>query len=448
MKQIHLSEQLDYKRIFQASYAPILMTVFTSLYSIIDGVFISNFAGDASFAGLNLVFPFIMVLASFGFMLGTGGSALVSIDLGQGDKEKANQHFSMIFYFVLILGVLLGIIGFFTVPLFAKQMASLSSGNTEEMVRQGTIYGRILCGGILLYMLQNLFQVFFIAAEKPRLGFLTIFIAGCTNIGLDALFIAGFKWGIVGAAVATLIGQSISSIFPIVYFLKKKDAVIHFVKTKLDFRAIGQASFNGSSEFVSNISGSIVSSCYNAQLLKYVGQNGVSSYGIIMYVSYIFMAIFMGYSTAMSPFVGYQYGAENHKELHNILKRSLILIAVMGALMFGLAESLAEPLARLLSSGNEDLVALTIRGERIYAFVYLTCGFSIFSSSFFTALNNGTVSAIISFVRSLVFEIVCVFTMPLIFSVNGIYSSAPFAEIGSSLMTVFFLIQEKKKYQY
>ncbi len=446
---IHLNDHLTFKRIFFASYASILMMVFTSIYSIVDGIFISNFAGNNAFAGLNLVFPFIMILGAVGYMFGSGGSALISKTLGEKKPELANQYCSMIVYFIIGIGLIGGVIGFFSVEPFVKWMASLNqAGDVDpETITQGILYGRILTGGIVLMMLQYVFQSLFLICEKPKLGFAVIAGSGLINMALDAVFIAGFHWGIAGAAAATLIGQSFGAIFPIVYFSVSKDNMLKLGKPIWDMKALGHSAWNGSSEFVSNISSSIVGACFNAQLLVMIGQDGVAAYGIVMYISYIFMAVFMGYSAAMAPFIGYQYGAGNKKELSNILKKSFILIAITGLVMFGLCQLLADPLASFLSGGSTHLKEIAVNANRIYSFVYLSAGFSIFTSSYFTSLNNGTASAVVSFCRSAA-EAAAVFIIPLWLGVNGIWASSCFAEIVSSIVMITFLIGLKKRYGY
>ncbi len=446
---VHLEEHLTFKKIFIASYASILMMVFTSIYSIVDGVFISNFAGNNAFAGLNLVFPYIMILGAFGYMFGSGGSALISKTLGEKNKELANKYCSMIVYFIIGLGVIGGVIGFFTVEPFVKWMASLSqSGDVAaETISEGILYGRILTGGIILMMLQYVFQSLFLICEKPKLGFLVIAGSGLINISLDALFIAGFRWGIAGAAAATLIGQSFGAIFPIVYFSVSKNNMLKLGKPIWDIKALAHSAWNGSSEFVSNISSSIVGACFNAQLLVMIGQDGVAAYGIVMYISYIFMAIFMGYAAAMAPFIGFQFGAGNKKELSNILRKSFILIAVAGLIMFGLCQLLADPLASFLSGGSAHLKEIAVNANRIYSFVYLSAGFTIFTSSYFTSLNNGTASAVVSFCRSAA-EAAAVFVIPLWLGVNGIWASSCFAEIVSTIVMLAFLFGLKKRYGY
>ncbi|MGM9813389.1 MAG: MATE family efflux transporter [Candidatus Enteromonas sp.] len=445
---VALSEHLTGKKIFLVTIAPICMMVFSSLYSVVDGVFISQWVGLDAFAGNNLVWPYIAILSSFGLMFGTGGSALIGKYLGEGKKEKADQTFSFMIIATLILGVGLGILGFFTSGLFTQAMAQLTSDSTEEMVRAGTIYGQILSIGVPLLMLQFLFQSFFTVAEKPYVGFAFIVGAGISNIALDALFMGVFGWGIEGAAVATVIGYFIGGAAPILYFLFSKKTPIRWVKPVFDGKDLAKAAGNGISELVSNISGSVLAMCYNAQLLRYVGQDGVSAYGVIQYFVYVFIAVFIGYSMGVAPFVSYNFGAQNKKELHHILVRSLCVVAVLGVCMFAFGEFLGPVLSAAFAGDNKNVAALAGHATRIHSFVFLTCGFSIFGSSFFTALNNGMVSGVISLFRTFVCELACVFLMPLILSIDGIWASGTFAEIGSSALTVFFYIWGKKKYGY
>lgn len=445
---ISLNEHLTGKKIFFAVIAPVCMMVFSSLYTIADGVFMANLVGGDAFAGNNLVWPYIAVLSSVGFMLGTGGAALVGKLLGEKQQEKASQTFSLIVYTVVALGVVLGVVGFFTVEPFAIWMAKLSSESTEAMVEYGIAYGKILSVGLPAFMLQLLFQSFFSTAEKPYTGFLFILGAGFTNIVLDAVFMGLLHMGVEGAAFATIIGYCVGGVLPLVYFRFSKKTPFRLGKALMDWKAIGQSASNGISEFVSNISASILAICYNAQLLRYVGPVGVSSYGIIMYFSYTFMAVFIGYTIGISPFISYQFGAKNQKELHHLFRRSLFIVGAMGITMFLLSEALGPLLAIAFANGDPALEEMAGYATRVYSFVFLTCGFSVFGSAFFTALNNGLVSGVISIVRTLVFELAAVFLLPLLLSVDGIWSSAAFAEIGSTALTVFFFVKEKKRYGY
>lgn len=446
--RVQLKDHLDFKKIFLAVIAPICMMVFSSFYTMVDGIFLSNVVGTNAFGGVNLIWPYAMILGSIGLMMGTGGSALVGKYLGEQNKEKASKVFSLVIYTTIVLGIACAIIGYFTVEPFTRWMASLSKENAEEAVDFAIRYGRILMLGIPMFMLQNTFQSFFTVAEKPLHGFLFVAGAGIANILLDALFIPVLKMEVEGAAIATLIGYFIAGGLPILFFIFKKDIHFHLGKAELDWRDLFKTFGNGSSEFVSNIASSVVSICYNAQLLIYAGPKGVSAYGIVMYCSFLFMAIFMGYSIGIAPFVSYNYGAGNTKELHNIFKRSLITIGVAGVIMFALGELIGPYFCMGFANSDAELLEISINSIRIYSFVFLTCGFSIFGSSFFTALNNGLVSAIISFVRTVVFEIVCVFLFPLAWGINGVWASAPFAEIGCIVMTVYFFVSMRKKYQY
>ena len=445
---VKLSDHFTYSKIFKAVIAPILMMIFTSIYGVVDGIFVSNFAQDGAFAGLNLIYPVIMIVGGVGFMIGTGGSALVSKLLGEQEKERANQVFSMMVIFTAIFGAIISVIGSLLIKPIALALASVGEGNTENMIKYAIIYGRILMLGQVTFMLQNLFQSFFVVAEKPQLGFIYTVSAGVTNIILDALFIAVFKWGIVGAALATIAGQIVGGFFPLIYFIKRKDGLIHLVKTKLELKPILKSLGNGSSEFVNSVSSSIVGMVYNIQLLRYLGEEGVSAYGIIMYVQFIFVAIYVGYAIGTAPIIGYNYGAQNHKELKNVLKKSMIILSTLGVIMLTLAEVFAKPLCSIFASMNPSLLQTTINGMRIYSIGFLMCGVSIFISSFFTALNNGLVSAIISMLRTLLFQLVCVIVLPLILKENGIWLSVVISEVLALILCLTFLMANKKRYNY
>lgn len=448
MKHVSLSDHFTYRKIFQIVIGPVLMMIFSSFYSVVDGIFLSNYAGEGAFSGVNLIFPYIMILGGVGFMLGTGGTALVTKTLGEKKKEEASSIFSLVIYTTIVIGALLMLLGYFTVEPFVDMMASLSSSNTQAMIDSAIRYGRIMMLGIMLFMLQNVFQSFFSGAEKPFTGFLFIAGAGVTNILLDWLFIGVLNWKVEGAAIASLCGQFIGGILPILYFALNKKLPFHLGKCRFEIKALLKVFGNGSSEFVSNIASSIVSTCYNMQLLRYIGPAGVSAYGVCMYINYLFMAIFIGYSVGMAPVVGYNYGAQNHKELHNVFKKSIIIVGITGVVMFALGETLGPIFGSIFSNGDEALQALSSRALFIFSFIYLTAGFSIFGSSFFTGLNNGLISVIISMVRSFVCELAAVWLLPLLLQSDGIWAAGPIAEIGSTILTVYFYIHERKKYQY
>lgn len=448
MSKIKLSDHFTFRRILLAVLPSITMMVFSSIYSIADGLFIAEFVGADAFSGINLAWPFIAILWAIGFMMGSGGSALVGKTLGEGDSKKANEIFSLVIYSTAVLSTLVSLVGYFAMEPLIRWMASLSNDNTEGMVQNALTYGHILAIFLPFAMLQNVFQSFFVTAEKPITGFLFILFGGLTNIILDAVFIAGLHWGIEGAACGTIIGQVVAGIGPIFYFLVRKDLRLRLGKTHFDFKVLAKTCTNGISEFVSSIAGSIVGVCYNAQLLAYIGPKGVSAYGVIMYMAYVFSAIFMGYSIGISPIVSYHYGAENKKELHGLLVKSLIIIAIASLAMFGLSQGIGPLFARAFCEGDAELLQITNVSIRIYSFVFLVCGFSIFGSGFFTALNNGLISAIISLVRALVFELIFVWTFPLIWGVTGIWVSAPCAEIASAILTSCCFLIGWKKYGY
>lgn len=441
--KIKLSDHFTYSKLLRFVFPSIIMMVFTSIYGVVDGLFVSNFAGKTAFASINLVMPFVMILGGIGFMIGTGGTALVSKVLGEGKKEKANKIFTMMIIFTLLLGTLLSVIGVTSMPWVAKFL-----GATEEMMADCVIYGRIVTGFTVTFMLQNVFQSFLIAAEKPKLGLLATVLAGIANMALDAIFIIVFKWGVAGAAIATGLSQCVGGIFPLIYFLRKNSSLLRLTKTKLEIKPILNACGNGSSELMSNISSSVVSMIYNFQLMKYVGEDGVSAYGVLMYVQFIFVAIYIGYAIGCAPITGYHFGARNHNELKNMLRKSSFLSAVSGVVLTILAIALSSPLAKLFVGYDKELYELTRHAFRLFAYSFLLAGFNIFTSSFFTALNNGAVSAAISFMRTLIFQTSSVLILPIFLGVDGIWWAITVAEFFAFILSLIFLFAKRKKYNY
>ena len=441
--QIQLSDHFTYQKLLRFVLPSIVMMVFTSIYGVVDGLFVSNFAGKTPFAAINLVMPFIMVLGGIGFMIGTGGTALVSKVLGEGEPEKAKRYFTMMILFTLLVGAVLTVFGVTMMEKVARFF-----GATDEMLHDCVLYGRIVISFTAAFMLQNVFQSFLIAAEKPKLGLIATVAAGITNMALDALFIAGFHWGVAGAAIATGLSQCVGGLFPLIYFLRPNSSKLRLVRTKLELRPILNACGNGSSELMSNISSSIVSMIYNFQLLKYIGEDGISAYGVLMYVQFVFIAIDIGYSIGCAPIVGFHFGAQNHTELKNMLGKSVKLMCGAGVVMAVLAQVLAAPLARLFVGYDEVLYRLTCHAFRLFSVAFLFAGFNIFASSFFTALNNGLISAVISFLRTLVLQTSSVILLPLIFGVDGIWYAITAAEIFATTISVIFLFAKRKKYHY
>lgn len=443
MNNIQLSDHFDYKKLLRYTFPSIIMMIFTSIYSVVDGFFVSNFVGKTSFAAVNFIMPFLMILGSVGFMFGTGGSALIAKTMGEGKPDKAKELFSLFIYVTLVCGVIIAILGI----LFIRPIAVLL-GAEGPMLGNCVIYGRIILIALPAFMLQYEFQSFFATAEKPQLGLCFTIAAGITNMVLDALFVAVFKWGLIGAAAATAFSQAVGGIAPLLYFFRPNTSLLRLTKTKYDGNALLKACTNGSSELMSNISMSIVSMLYNVQLMKYAGQDGVAAYGVLMYVNMIFLAAFIGYSVGTAPVIGYHYGAGNCAELKSLLRRSLIIIGTFSLIMLGLAEGSARPLAMIFVGYDHALMALTLRGFMIYSFSFLFSGIAIYGSSFFTALNNGLISALISFLRTLLFQITAVLIFPLFLGIDGIWISIVAAELMAALVTILFLIAKRKTYKY
>lgn len=440
---IQLSDHFNYKKLLRFTLPSIIMLVFTSVYGVVDGFFVSNFVGKTSFTAVNFIMPFLMILGAVGFMFGTGGGALIAKTMGEGDRKKANCLFSLLVYISAACGILIAVLGI----IFIRSIAGLL-GAEGQMLEDSVIYGRIILIALPAYMLQYEFQCFFATAEKPQLGLYVTIAAGLTNIVLDALFVAVFSWGLKGAAAATALSQCVGGIIPLIYFSRPNTSILRLGKTSFDGKALLKTCTNGSSELMSNISTSIVSMLYNAQLLKYAGEDGIAAYGVLMYVNMIFLAVFIGYSVGTSPVIGYNYGAKNHGELKGLLKKSIIIIGGFSIIMFIAAELLAKPLALIFVGYDNGLLEMTLHAFKIYSFVFLLSGFSIFGSSFFTALNNGLISAIISFLRTLVFQIIAVIIFPLIWGLDGIWLSIVAAEVMAVAVTVLFLIGKRKKYHY
>lgn len=440
---IQLSEHFTYKKLFRFCLPTIAMMLCTSIYGIVDGFFVSNYVGKTAFAAVNLIMPFLMILACFGFMIGTGGSALVGKTLGEGKREKANRYFTMMVCLTLTLGVIMSVLGI----VFMRPI-SYMLGASEEMIDDCVLYGRIINGFNWAFMLQYLFQSFFVTAEKPQLGFIVTIAAGVTNMVLDALFVAVFHWGIAGAAWASIIGQCVGGILPLIYFLRPNGSLLRLVKTRIEARVLVKACLNGSSELMTSISASFVGMLYNFQLLKYAGENGVAAYGVVMYTQMIFAAIFLGYTVGTAPIVSYHYGAGHHDELKNMLKKSLVIMAGGGVAMLALAWTLAGPLAGMFVGYDPELREITKGALAIYACAFLLFGFNIFASAFFTALNNGGVSAAISFLRTLVFQTLAVLILPVLLGLEGIWWAVTAAEGLALVVSAAFIVGKRKQYRY
>ena len=440
---IQLSDHFDYSRLIRFTLPSIIMMIFTSIYGVVDGYFVSNFVGKTPFAAVNFIMPLIMILGSVGFMFGAGGGALVARSLGEGKKERARRLFSLFVYATAISGTVIAIIIF----IFLRPILQLM-GAEGELLENSLLYGRILLPFLPLFMLQFEFASFFITAEKPRLGLIVTLLAGCTNMFFDALFMGVFKWNLAGAAIATGLGILVGAIIPLIYFSRPNSSLLRLGRTKINGVALLRACTNGSSELMSNIALSLVSMLYNLQLLKYVGENGVAAYGVIMYISTVFLAIFTGYANGIAPVTGYHFGAGNHAELKNLLQKSLKLVTVLALIMFALAQLLGGMLANIFVGYDAELLQLTIHAIRIYAFVYLFAGFAIYSSSFFTALSDGLTSALIAFLRSLVFEISMVLVLPIFLKVDGIWLSAVLADVFTVIVAFGFIIAKRQRYHY
>lgn len=440
---IQLSDHFNYQRLFRFTMPAILMLIFTSVYSIVDGFFVSNFTGKTPFAAVNFIMPLLMILGCAGFMFGTGGGALIAKTMGVGDLKKANELFSLVVYAATLCGVVLAIIGI----VFLRPLASLM-GAEGQLLEDSIVYGRIILLALPFYVLQYEFQCLFAAAEKPKLGLYVTIAAGIINMVLDALFVAILHWGLSGAAAATAVSQFAGGIVPIIYFARKNNSPLRLGKCRFDGFALIKTCTNGSSELMSNISMSVVSMLFNIQLMKYAGENGIAAYGVLMYVSMIFQAVFIGYSVGAAPVISYNYGAQNCEELKSLRRKSMLLIGIFSVAMLAAGQLLARPLSMLFVGYDEALMDMTVHAFTIFSFSFLLSGFSIWGASFFTALNNGLVSALISFLRTFLFQCAAVLIFPFFWGLDGIWYAVVAAELLAAVMTSLFLLGKQKKYRY
>ena len=443
MQAIQLSDHFTRKRLLRFSLPSIVMMVFTSIYSVVDGYFVSNYTGKTPFAAVNLIMPFLMILGGVGFMFGTGGGALIAKTMGEGKAEKADKLFSMTVFASILCGLVLTAVGLLFLRPFARLM-----GAEGELLENSLLYGTINLIALPFYILQYEFQCLFATAEKPKLGLYVTVASGVANMVLDWLLVAVLPFGLAGAAAATAASQFIGGVFPLIYFARKNSSRLHLTRCRLELRPLGRICANGSSELMGNISMSLVSMLYNVQLMQYVGEDGIAAYGVLMYVSMIFQAIFIGYSVGTAPIVSYHYGAQNREELKSLLRKAIFIVAIAALCMFAAGELLAAPLSRLFVAYDEELLQMTTHAFAIFSFSFLFSGFAINGSSFFTALNDGLTSALISFLRTLVFQVAAVLLFPLLWGLDGIWFSIVAAEIMAVLATIFFLLKKQKKYGY
>ncbi len=441
--EIKLSDHFTLKRLLRFVLPSIVMMIFTSIYGVVDGFFVSNYAGKLEFTAVNLIMPFPMMLGAFGFMMGTGGSALVAISLGEGRGKEAREFFSMFIYVTLVVGAILSVAGI----LFIRPIA-VFMGAEGEILELCVTYGRLLLAALVPFMLQNVFQSFLVTAEKPKMGLYVTVAAGLTNVFLDFVLIGVFKWGVVGAALATGISQVVGGVIPLAFFVRENGTALKLVKTKINFKVLGKACFNGSSELMTNLSMSLVNMLYNIQLLKFAGENGVAAYGVIMYVNFIFVSVFIGYAIGTAPIIGYNYGAGNKEELRNVYKKSIAFNVCSGAAMCVLAIASAGILSKIFVGYDAELFEMTKFGFSIYSLAFVVMGLNIYVSSFFTALGNGLISALISFLRTLLFQLVAVLVLPMFFELTGIWLSIVAAEGVALVVSITLLVANKKRYGY
>ncbi len=442
---IRLSDHFTYRKLLIFTFPSIAMMIFTSIYTVVDGFFVSNFAGKTPFAAVNLIMPVLLILGTVGFMFGTGGTAIVAKTCGEGDIKRANSYFSLFVYVAFAAGVVLAVLGI----IFARPIAEVL-GASGQLLSDCVVYARIILLALPFFVLQMMFQSFFVAAEKPNPGLGVTITSGVTNMLLDAVLVLLLpqEYKLAGAATATAVSQTIGGVIPLFYFFRENSSILRLGKTEYQGSVILKACINGSSEFMSNVSMNVVGILYNIQLMKYAGENGIAAYGVMMYVSMIFSAAFIGYSIGTAPVISYHYGAGNSSELKNLLRKGLLLMGVFGLSMSVSAEVFAVPLSRIFVGYDRKLLELTVSGFQIFALSFLFMGFGIFASGFFTALNDGVTSAVISFLRTLVLQTAAVMILPVFMEINGVWISVVAAEFMAVILGAVFLIGKRNRYHY
>lgn len=436
-------QHFTYPKLMRYAVSPIIMMIFTSVYSVVDGLFLSNFVGKEAFAAVNFILPYLMLFSSVGFLFGTGGSALIAKTLGENNSKKANEIFSSLVMISVLTGAAFALIGL----AFLRTIA-VWQGASGELLENSMLYGKIYLLGVPACVVQYEFQNLFATAGKTRLGLMSTIVSGVSNIVLDALFVALFSWGLVGAAAATILSQWIGGILPLIYFCRPNTSALRFVWCKPDFRALFKICTNGASEMVNNFSIAIVSLLYNMQLLKYAGDNGIAAYGVLMYVNFLFTAIFWGYVVGVSPIISYHYGAENRSELRSLLRKSLVLLFGASFLMFSISELCAAPISRIFVGYDSELLQMTRHGFFLFSFCFLFAGLAIFSSSFFTALNNGFISALLSFLRVFLFQVPAILILPIFLKLDGIWLSLVAGELLTAFLGLIIIFCNRRKYHY
>lgn len=441
---IQLSDHFDYKRLIIFTVPSMMMMILSSIYGMVDGYFVSNFVGKNALAAINLIMPFPMICSAIGMMLGSGGAALIARTLGRKQNERANRIFSLVITVSTLIALVSAILGAIFIP-----EISVLLGANEAILDECVVYGRIFMFSLVPFALQSIFDVLLVTAERPRLGLVFTICAGLTNIVLDLLLLGYFHLGIEGAAWATFFSSLVGGVGPLLYFLLPNKSMLRLASKPIwDGRVLQKICWNGSSEMISSISGSVCAILYNLQLMSLMGEDGVAAYGVIMYVDFIFISLLGGYMMGLENIVAYHHGAENHEEVKSLRQKSLKFVAIMGLLMFVAAELSAGALANFFVGYDQALTELATHAFRLYASAFLVMGFNSFASSFFTALGNGSISATISFCHTFVFEILAVLLLPLCLGADGIWLSLLVAECCCLLVSWFFFKRNQKRYQY
>ena len=419
------------------------MMLFTSMYGVVDGLYLSHFSGKEAFAAITLIIPLPLLIGAWAYMIGAGGSAVIAKAIASDRQKDANEYFSFLVLISVLGSILLAGIG----EIFLEPCAKLLGAN-DEMLPFCMTYGRILIAAVPLYVLQNVFQSFLTVAEHPKIGLAINLVSAFLNMALNFVFIRITNEVVTAVALATVVSQFVGGITPFVFFVRSKSTTLRFGRPHMPMSLLGPVFANGVSEFVSEIFHPLASVMYNYKLMELTGLNGVAAYGVLMNVGFLFGSVFLGFAVGSAPLFTYKYEREDHDELHSLFIKSTISVVLMGFLLYGVACMIEGPFAAEFFGGDELLITMTEEAFALHSLSYMVMGLAVFASAFFTAIHDSRVSFLISFLRTLLFEVLAILLLPMLFDLNGVWAASLTSEVLTLLVTVGLLISKKEKYQY
>ena len=433
---------VNLKNIMKFAFPTIAMSLFMSFYTMVDGLFVSNLIGTNALSAINLTAPVIALVTAVSTMLATGGSAVIMKKMGEKKEQQAREDFTSLILVNVLTGLVMWAAGYACMDWMFASM---------KLSREVLDYCKEYLSGYLLFtvpiLLMNNFSLYLIACGKSSLSFICSVGGGITNIVLDYVFIRILGMGTGGAAIATGLGYSVTAAAGLIVFAKKS-SLLHFVKPVWRLDVLKKAATNGSSEMAASLVTGITTMMFNWTMLRYVGEDGIAAITIVMYVLMFTSSLFSGYSYGVAPMIRFYYVEQNHKKLKSLIDTSLKVIAGISLASFALSIGVTKPLVSVFTSPDNPVYGLAVSGNRLCSIALLFIGFNIFSSSMFTALNNGAVSAVLAFTRSFVFMVICLLLLPFLLRVAGIWLANPLAELMAAALGLAMFIKYKNRYGY